>query len=129
MSQSFKASTQYNDLVGSVAADRSDNLAFAEFLKEQKLMAEDEFIVGFEITFNENDSRPVPDPGIVVFLAEGDSVDSIARQKAADGVFKLRSVEVFDLPLADFFAYFKRFNVMFANKSLNLHGEQYDYRD
>lgn len=127
MHQTFKAGTQYNDFVGTVAADRSDNLVFADLLRKKGLMQDDEHVVGFEIVFTENDGRAVPEPGIVAFLGKGSGVDSIAQQK--DGTFELRIVEVFELPLADFFAYFKRFNVMFSNKSLNLDGARYELRD
>ncbi|TJU94925.1 MAG: hypothetical protein E5Y12_26370 [Mesorhizobium sp.] len=126
MTQSFIAATQYNDFVGTVAADRADSLDFANYLKGKGLINDDEFLVGFEIVFNENSGSSVPDPGIVAFVGSGHSVDDVAAKKATDGLFKLRNVEVFDLPLADFFAYFKRFNIMLANAALHLSGVEFD---
>lgn len=125
MSQIFKAATQYNDFVGSAAADRSDNLSLLDLLKKRNLFREGEIVVGFEIVFNENSSSPVPSPGIVLFLGPGGTVEDVAKQRDGDGVFQLRSVEIFDITLADFFAYFKRFNVMLANKSVGLSGQPY----
>ncbi|CDN52555.1 Hypothetical protein RG1141_CH01900 [Neorhizobium galegae bv. officinalis bv. officinalis str. HAMBI 1141] len=129
MRQTFEANTQYNDFVGSVAADRSDVKSIEDLLRARQLIGNNEQVVGFEIVFNENDGRPMPDPGIVVFLAKGQGIDDVARRKESDGVFKVRLVEVFDLPIADFFAFFKRFKVMFANKSLKLHGTEFEEVD
>jgi hypothetical protein len=125
MRQNFKAGTQYNDFVGTVAADRSDNLAFDDLLREKGLMSDAEHLVGFEIVFNENSGQAMPNPGIVAYLGDGNSVDEVADQRDRDGVIKLRAVEVFDLPLAELFAYFKRFDIMFANAGLKLDGQEY----
>lgn len=123
--QRFEAGTQYNDFSGTVAADRSDNLSFNDLLKERRLIRDGEQIVGFEIVFNENADEPIEAPGIVVYLGQGATIDKVAEQRKNDGVIKLRVVEVFDLPIAEFFKYFKRFNVMFSNTSLKLGGTEY----
>ncbi len=125
MRQNFRAGTQYNDFVGTVAADRSDNLAFDDFLREKGLMLDNEHLVGFEIVFNENSGKAMPSPGIVAYLGKGNGIDEVADQRDRDGMIKLRTVEVFDLPLAEFFAYFKRLDIMFANAGLNLDGQEY----
>lgn len=125
LNQIFQAGTQYNDFVGTVAADRSDSLDFAEYLRGKGLLRDNEHLVGFEIVFNENSGAAMPNPGIVAYLGQGDGVDAVASQRDRDGIVTLRIVEVDGLPLADFFAYFKRFNVMFANKGLNISGAEY----
>ncbi len=124
MNERFQAGTQYNDFVGTVAADRSDNIAFDDFLRERGLMNEGEHLVGFEVVFNENPSQPVPNPGIVAYVGQGSGVDDVAKQREQDGILKLRSIEVFDLPLSEFFAYFKRFDLKFANAGLKLDGQE-----
>lgn len=125
LSQVFTAGTQYNDYTGTVAADRSDNLSFQDYLKDRGLVADGEHIVGYEIVFNENSGQPISKPGIVAFIGQGDSISDVAAQRAQDGVIKLRCVEVSDLPLAEFFRFFKRFNVMFSNDDLKLRGAEY----
>lgn len=125
MNQVFQAGTQYNDFEGTVAADRSDNLDFAEYLRSKGLIRDGEHLVGFEIVFNENSGTAMPEPGIVAYLGQREGVDALALQREQDGILDLRAVEVFGLPIADFFAYFKRFNVMFANKGLKLSGTEY----
>lgn len=123
--QRFEAGTQYNDFTGTVAADRSDNLSFNDLLKGRRLIRDGEQIVGFEIVFNENADEPIEAPGIVVYLGQGSTIAKVAEQRKNDSVIKLRVVEVFDLPIAEFFKYFKRFNVMFSNTSLKLGGTEY----
>lgn len=129
MTQIFQAGTQYNDFTGTVAADRSDSLSFADYLNEKGLLREGEHVVGFEIVFNENGGNAVPEPGIVAYLGQGAGVDEVSQNWKAGGVLNLRLVEVFDLPLAEFFRYFKRFDVMFSNKSLKMNGAEFQQID
>lgn len=126
MNQLFSASTQYNDYKGTVAADRSDSLSFQDYLKQNELISDGEYLVGYEIVFNENSGQPIPNPGIVAFVGQGGSIADVADQRTQDGVVKLRAVEVFNLPIAEFFRFFKRFNVMFSNDQLKLTGSEYE---
>jgi len=123
--QSFRAATQYNDYTGTVAADRSDNLSFGDLLVERGLKHADEHVVGFEIVFNENSGQAIPNPGIVAFVGQGSSIAEVAQQMENGGSFKLRAIEV-DLSIADFFRYFKRFNVMLSNSSLKLNDAEFE---
>lgn len=42
----FKASTQYNDYKGTIAADRADQDSFSDFLREQGILKDGEIVKG-----------------------------------------------------------------------------------
>lgn len=42
----FKASTQYNDYKGTVAADRADQDSFSDFLRAKGILKDDEIVKG-----------------------------------------------------------------------------------
>lgn len=107
----FTASTQYNDLKGTVAADRSDNLSLIDYLKENGWANEGDQTAGYRVVFTENHSREIKEPGIVVYLYEQD--DSGENPK------HIRAIDI-DMPIAKFFSYFKRFDLVMAKDHLNL---------
>ncbi|OBY25100.1 hypothetical protein [Leisingera sp. JC1] len=115
----FNAGTQYNDYLGTVAADRSDNLALLDHLKQLGVAGEDDRLAGFRIAFNGNPGNAVDSPGLVVYLYTGPEGEFVA---APD---KIRAVDV-EMPIAQFFSFLKRFDLVLTNKSLDLNGAQVD---
>lgn len=105
----FIAGVRYNDFKGSVAADRSDNIAFIDFLSEKNLSQPGERVVGYRLTFNENPGREVV-PGVVVYLRAG-SYDDPANT--------IRAVEL-SISTTELFAYFKRFDLV-----MTINGESF----
>lgn len=122
--ENYVASTQYNDFIGTSAADKSDTESFQEYLKSNNLIVSDEFLVGYEIVFNENSGRSIPNPGIVAWVTKGLSRDDVDRDAQTNG-FCLRAIDVQNLTIADFFKYFKRFNVVLSIKGINLNGADF----
>ncbi len=124
MEQNFKASVQYNDLLGSVAADSADKIGPSQWLSEKKLIEEGEFVIGISMFSGENHGA-YRDPVYVTFLLTDlkgyenvpEMLDSI------DGPIQVRKIEV-DMNLTDFFALFKRFDVTLSTKGM-MEGQQY----
>jgi hypothetical protein len=124
MEQNFKASVQYDDLLGSVAADKADKNGPSKWLSEKKLIEEGELVVGISMYSGENHGTH-QDPVYVTFLVTDlkgyenvpEMLDSI------DGPIQVRTIDV-DMNLTDFFALFKRFNVTLSTKGM-MEGQQY----
>jgi hypothetical protein len=124
MEQNFKASVQYNDLLGSVAADRADKISPTKWLSGKKLIDEGELVVGISMFSGENHGTH-QDPVYVTFLVTDlkgyenvpEMLDSI------DGPIQVRKIDV-DMNLSDFFALFKRFDVTLSTKGM-MEGRQY----
>lgn len=106
----FEASVQYNDLKGSVAADRADNESLGSYLEGQKLISDDEFVCAFRFGFHGNHGDPVEKPGIVVYVMESGERDAPKS---------IRPIEL-DITISEFFKYFKRFDVV-----ATAHGEKW----
>lgn len=115
----LKASTQYNDFEGTAAADIGDNKSLKEWLVSKSLMSEAEVILGVEIVFNENSGRAIPDPGIVAYVADG-PVDRILDAQNDGTRVEIRAIDIPDLPIAEFFAFYKRFNVVLVKKGIEI---------
>jgi hypothetical protein len=107
----FKASVQYNDYKGTVAADRSDDTSMRDYLKELGKFPENSAILGYSIGFNENSSREIEKPGLVVYVGndmqagEPDSIDAIELE----------------LTTAQFFKFLKRFSLV-----MTINGRMFD---
>ena len=106
----FTAGVQYNDFKGTVAADRSDNIALVDYVSQLGLTQPGERVVGCRIVFSENPGNEVS-PGVVIYLQAGSFDDP-------DAV--IRAVDV-DMPIQKLFAYFKRFDMV-----MTVDGETFD---
>ncbi|OIQ42809.1 MAG: hypothetical protein BM560_01100 [Roseobacter sp. MedPE-SWde] len=115
----FQAGTQYNDYLGTVAADRSDNLALLDHLKQLGIANNDDRLAGFRIVFNENSGNEVDIPGLVAYLYTGPEGEFSAAPK------EIRAVDV-RMPIAQLFSFLKRFDLVLTNKSLDLTEAQVD---
>lgn len=111
MTNIFSAGVQYDDFKGSVAADRADTLSLLNHLRTQGWANANEGIVGLRVGFGGNPGRPIPEPSVVVYLVEGEGY--VQQPK------KVRAVEV-NIPIAELFSYFKRFDLVMTNKGLDL---------
>ncbi|MEM1341062.1 MAG: hypothetical protein AAGF68_02005 [Pseudomonadota bacterium] len=109
----FQAGVQYNDIEGTVAADRSDNLAIADHLTEKGLANPDERVVGYRISFSENQGKEI-DAGVVFYLQEGSFDDPAATIRAIDVA----------MPHATLFKFFKRFDLVMTVKGAQFEGTE-----
>lgn len=107
------ASTQYSDLKGGAAADRSDKGGPSEWLRQNGHMTDYEFLVGIDFSVGENHGvhrDPVHVSFLIIDTRGFENVTAHIAALPVDGLVELRRVSV-DMALVDFFALFKRFNV------------------
>ena len=110
--EQFKASVQYNDLTGTSAADKADNISARKWLANKGFIKEDEFVVGISMSVGENHGTH-QDPVYVTFLVTefkegyGNLPEMI---KDIGEPVELRKIQV-NMNLTNFFALFKRFKV------------------
>lgn len=111
----FKASVQYNDLKGSVAADDADQTDARKYLEEKGLINDGEFIVGISMWAGENHGKH-DDPVSVRFLVsdlKGYADLPHMLDTEGEGV-GLREIQQ-DMNLLDFFALFKRLELTLSS--------------
>lgn len=124
MERKFSASVQYNDLLGSVAADRADGISPSQWLANKELINEGEFVVGISMYTGENHGShqdPVYATFLVTDLKGYDTVPEMID--SIDGPIQVRKIDV-DMNLTDFFALFKRFEVTISTNGM-MEGNQY----
>src|SRR2546423_1881060 len=104
----FKASTQYNDWVGTSAADNADQNDFRDWLLQQGHMQQGEFLVGLGFFAGENHGTHQDPISCFALFAQNANHDTVKNMiDGANGPVQLRRVD-FDMDLADFFGKFKR---------------------
>ncbi|MCD4719238.1 MAG: hypothetical protein K8S13_05170 [Desulfobacula sp.] len=125
MEQKFNASVQYNDLLGSVAADKADRTGPSKWLADKRLINDDEFIVGISMSIGENHGSH-QDPVYVTFLVSDLKGHNNVPEmlESIDGPMKVKKIEV-DMNVTDFFALFKRFEVTMSTKGM-IEGKMYE---
>lgn len=124
----FLASVQYNDWVGTSAADSADRNKLHDWLKSNGHMEENEFLIGINFFAGENHGKH-NDPIYVHFLfaVPGDHDSVKATIDSSQGPIKVRNVSV-DMNLTDFFGLFKRFSVAFSAHGM-LDQKEYTFED
>lgn len=105
----FTASVQYNDYKGTAAADRSDTLALADYLRKHGVAKDEESVVGLRLAFGGNHGHEV-NPGVVVYLREGSFDDPSAH---------IRAIEII-METSKLFSFFKRFDLVLTQKGVTL---------
>lgn len=113
--ETFKASVQYNDLKGSVAADDADQTDARKYLEDRGLINNSEFIVGISMWAGENHGKH-DDPVSVRFLVSDlKGYSDLPEMLDAEGEgVGLREIQQ-DMNLLDFFALFKRLELKLSN--------------
>ncbi|WP_329839693.1 hypothetical protein [Stenotrophomonas geniculata] len=123
----FSASAQYNDFVGSAAADRADLSAADNWLKKTGLINHGELLVGYEMYVSPGLSGASGTITISTsfLLATTDEFDSFADRVKSGGNISLRKVTR-DLSPVEFFSLFKRFSVTLSSNGI-LEGRDYSH--
>lgn len=116
--ETFKASAQYNDLKGTVAADRADQNDASKWLKENGHINDNELVLGIEIFIGENHGKH-EDPIYVSFLvSELHGYTSIPELlESTPEPIQVRKIQL-QMDTADFFALFKRFSVTLSTSGM-----------
>lgn len=126
MTGTFKASVQYNDLTGSVAADRADAGDARTWLEQNGHLRSGEFLIGMDvyvrIPWGASGGDVVVDVSFVLVQATNfESVAELLREHDPVAVRKLS----LEFTARDFFLFFKRFNLTLSSSGM-LEGCEYD---
>lgn len=126
----FRASVQYGDWHGTSAADDSDQRTLEEYLKERKLVKEDEVLIAASVHVENSHPEKLGYVFVRAFLFSGpQNVDELADALNLIGdSIPVRAVDL-ELTLADFVCLFKRFHVMLTWQRLPLESRSYDVAD
>lgn len=112
----FKASVQYNDMMGSVAADRADTEGTANLLRSKELIGDGEFVAGIRMWAGENHGTHNDPVDVTFFIADLNKYPDFASWlKAGGDAFDARPVNL-EMQLVDFFGLFKRFAITLSNE-------------
>jgi len=122
--ETFQASVQYNDLKGSVAADHADMTDSTSWLKNNKYIKDDEFVIGISMWAGENHGKH-DDPVSVTFLVKelggNKTIPDIIND--SNETLNVKKVEV-DMNIVDFMGLFKRLEITLSTDGM-LEGIEY----
>lgn len=125
----FAAQVQYGDWQGTSAADNADMNDMSKLLRDRGLLHPGQMLVGVRAFIGENHNGKVRDPYIEALIAEGGTFDEIRGVLAATpDPLKLKRVRL-DLSITEFFGLFKRVDIVFAHRGLNLSDREYEAHD
>jgi len=117
----LKASVQYGDWEGTAAADGFHSTDFSEYLRDNHLINENEFLLAISFYAGEHGFISVR----ALVLEKDASYDSVKSfLKSSHGPLKLREISV-DVSMEKFFTLFKRFSVVLTWRGLDLRDREY----
>lgn len=118
----LRAGVQYNDWIGTVAADDADTDDFNDLLKAKGILSNQEVLVA--ITFYSAASFAGGDVTVRALIADGIGFNGVAAQLQSSDKLQLKERDV-ELSLPEFFRLFKRFEIVLTSKGLDLDGREY----
>ena len=117
MMEEFRAGVQYNDYVGTVAADRHDNNDLLSYLRQRDLIPEGEVLVGVQVSSGAVHGPSLEWPfSVKAILAKGANYDSVQAEADKVDALVVREVDL-NMSLQELFGLFKRFEIC-----MSLHG-------
>jgi hypothetical protein len=129
--ESFKASVQYGDWKGTAAADDSDPVATSvhSYLEKKSLIKPDEFLLAVRLFIGENHNNKLAKPYIRAYLLkDAGNYEAVQERleelESAGEPIPVREVKI-DVPLGEFVAMFKRFEVMLTWHGLPMTEREY----
>lgn len=116
----FTASVQYNDKLGTAAADRADQNDLNDYLDKKGLINDDEFVLSTSLWVGENHGGKLGHVAVTAYLFKAIGYDNVAEAlRLIDGPIPVRTVEL-NVTLEEFFAFFKRFEVFLAPNGMDI---------
>jgi hypothetical protein len=110
MQDQFRASVQYDDFKGTVAADSSDNGGPEEYLRKKGLMNDDDFVIGIELWAGDHPGAPV---SVKFLLVKGGFDTSQSSLRNTADAIATRRIKA-EMSAVDFIGLFKRLNVVMS---------------
>ncbi|MEW5546237.1 hypothetical protein [Pseudomonas soli] len=116
--ENFHASVQYNDSVGTAASDDHDINSIGGYLRKERLIQDDDYVVGVKLWSGEVHGEYQNEPVYVsVYVARSGEYDNL--QEAVDSGVPLKVHEIkLEMPLNKFFGFFKRFEIAISRYGL-----------
>lgn len=108
MEKKFVASTKYNDMRGSVAADITDIANLTRWLQERSTLQEGELVVGLEL-FAGNYIRAVEELD-VRFLVKKGNIDELPEALKTSSAVEVREINL-SVSVSEFLSIFKVFHL------------------
>lgn len=108
MEKKFVASTKYNDMRGSVAADMADIAGLTSWLQERSNLQEGELVVGLEL-FAGNYIRAVEELDVRFFVKKG-NIDELPGSLKTSSAVEVREVNL-SVSVSEFLGLFKTFHL------------------
>ncbi len=115
MAKNFRASVQYDDFLGSAAADRGDSADLFSYFCDQGYTTENEALVAIEFWSGENNGGPVKEMSVTLTVADIQNYSTFDDFLEDPQRPPLRSINV-AMTNDEFFGFFKRFNVVLTHK-------------
>jgi len=107
----FNASVQYDDLIGTVAADRGDRNSLELWLTEQNYLEEGELLAGLKLSFWENHGKEIDEPvNLSIFLSSEENLEALRAKVDSGSPLKVRRIET-RMTLSKFSSFFKRLEI------------------
>lgn len=114
----FPASVQYNDSVGTAAADDHDRFAIGDYLQQKGLINDREYLVGVKMfsgkVHGQTQNAPVYIAALIANLEGHDDLQAFVNSGEP---LNVREVN-FEMSLNDFFDLFKRFEIAISRHGL-----------
>jgi hypothetical protein len=122
--ENFKASVQYGDLKGSVAADNADMTGASKWLSDNGHIIDGEYVTGIRMWAGENHGSHEDPVSVTFLISELKGYENIPEMLQASGEpLEFKKISV-DMNLTDFFALFKRLEITLSNTGL-IEGKTY----
>lgn len=124
----FNAGVQYNDWTGTAAADNHDIRSFSSYLEKEGHIQKGEALVGIELSSSQlpKDIKDGP-VRITALVASAHGYDDLKAAVDSEKPLHVRRIDL-QMPLVDFFAFFKRFKVAISSKGL-IDGREIEFDD
>jgi hypothetical protein len=113
----FVAGVQYDDFKGTVAADISDNVGLADYLRSIGKANQGDRVVAFRIAASENRGTDVTDVSLVAYLLQSHKFEEAPKA--------VRAVEVSMTP-GKALSFFKRFDLVATRRDTDLSRTEVD---
>lgn len=124
MAEQFEAHVQYDDWIGTAAADNADRNDMWDLLRSRGLIGEDEFLIGIEFSFLEHSKAQEIRPWVRAYIVGQRDFESVDRMlKSTPDPIPARTVRL-DLSLQEFCDLFKRFAVSIGRRGLDFAGRE-----
>ncbi|WP_347092617.1 hypothetical protein [Sphingomonas parapaucimobilis] len=107
----FSAGVQYDDFKGTIAADISDHVGLANYLRSVGAANTGDRVIAFRIGSNENRGVDVSDVSLVAYLLDSDEFEASPQS--------VRAVEVSITP-GKALSFFKRFDLVATQRGVDL---------